>query len=104
MLDSTRNAIFERIYDISDPMLDQKRIAKLRTRLGWTQLEFSTALGIAHRRTISQWEIGASIPGGPVMRFLTYLDTLSDPELERVAKLLMQIADKESKKSPQSSV
>ncbi|WP_218278105.1 DNA-binding transcriptional regulator, partial [Pseudomonas sp. FW300-E2] len=67
---------------------------------GWTQAEMAFALGVASRLTVSQWETGASIPGGPSMRLLSLLGSLPDPELQKTAKRLTQIAENETAKAP----
>lgn len=77
-------------------MLSRRQIAALRKRMGLSQSEMAHTLGISSRFTVSQWERGASVPGGPVMRFLSLLSSLSDGELRRITRHLSRIGEAES--------
>ncbi len=77
-------------------MLGQRQIAELRKRMGLSQAEMASILGLANRLSISQWETGVSTPGGPAMRLLSLLDSLSGPELRKLAKRLEQITQDEA--------
>ena len=70
----------------------------LRERLGVTQAEMARAIGAAGKLAISHYENQARIPSGVVMRFMSYLMSLSDPELKRVTARLLLIADEEERK------
>lgn len=87
---------FPEFYGIAFPMLDRRQIADLRKRMGFSQAEMAAALGVASRLTVSQWETGVSVPGGPAMRFLSLLDSLSNPELRKIIKQLENIMREEA--------
>lgn len=89
---------FPMFCDIVLPMLAPHQIAELRKRMGLSQSEMAAALGIASRLTLSQWETGVSVPGGPVMRFLTLLNRLSDSDLHRIMRHLDSITKTEESK------
>jgi DNA-binding transcriptional regulator YiaG len=78
--------------------MDQARISKLRRRFGWSQEKFAKILGAGGRLTVSQWETGFRNPSGPVKRFLTFLEKLSDVEFKKATELLEKIAEEELRK------
>jgi DNA-binding transcriptional regulator YiaG len=79
-------------------MLNPRQIAKLRDRMELTQAKMAELFGIADALTLSRWETGKSVPKGPTMRFLTYLDTLSDLELKPILRRLSHITKQENSK------
>jgi DNA-binding transcriptional regulator YiaG len=81
---------------IAFPMLHPPQIAALRERMGLSQAEMAAVVGVSSRLTVSQWERGSSIPGGPVMRFLSLLDSLSAAELRTMIRRLEKINQDES--------
>jgi DNA-binding transcriptional regulator YiaG len=83
---------------ISSLMLSPRQIAKLRDRMELTQVKMAELFGIANSLTVSHWETGKSAPKGPAMRFLTYLDTLSDAELKPILRRLGHITKQENSK------
>jgi DNA-binding transcriptional regulator YiaG len=83
---------------ISSLMLDARKIAKLRERMELTQVKMAELFGVADPLTVSRWELGKATPKGPAMRFLAYLDTLSDAELKLVLRRLQQITKHENSK------
>lgn len=85
---------FQPLCDISVVImeLDQKQIANLRKRLGWSQSTLARALGIANSVTISHWETGVRVPTATAMRLLCLLSSLSDAELRKMASRLEQIS------------
>jgi len=93
---SSSTRIFHEFCDIGFPMLDQHQIAALRKRMGFSQAKMAAVLGVASRLTVSQWETGVSIPGGPAMRFLSLLDSLSEADLRKIIKHLEKIMKQEA--------
>jgi DNA-binding transcriptional regulator YiaG len=88
------------LCDMTYLMLPPDQIAELRKRLDLSQAEMASLLGIASRYTVSQWERGTTIPGGPVMRFLCLLNSFPASELRSIAKRLEQIRQAELKAEP----
>lgn len=86
-------------WGIECPVLSQRQIAKLRTRMNLTQAEMARLLGVANTLTISHWETGVSMPKGAVMRFLCLLDALSESELSKITAHLDNISKQEEKVS-----
>jgi DNA-binding transcriptional regulator YiaG len=85
---------FRQFYDIQLGFmeLDQRQIAKLRKKLGWSQSAMARAFGIANAVTISHWETGVSTPASTAMRLLCLLDSLSEQEMRKIALRLEQIS------------
>ena len=77
-------------------MLSPHQIAALRKRMNISQAEMAALLGVASRLTVSQWENGFSTPGGPIMRFLSLLDDLSESELCKIMKRLEKLSHSQS--------
>ena len=73
--------------------LNQKHIAKLRKRIGWSQAAMARALGISNPVTISHWENGHRVPTATAMRLLFLLHTLSDTDLKKIVFRLEQIGE-----------
>ena len=96
MTNSSNSTQFPELYGISFSMLDQHGITKLRKRMGLSQSEMAETLGVASRYTVSQWERGATTPGGPVMRFLSLLASLSEADLRKIIKNLEKITKEEA--------
>jgi len=75
--------------------MESDKIAKLRKKLGWSQSEMARAIGLAHPMTVSQWENNHSVPSGVTERFLRLLSSLSDSELQKIARRLEEMEREE---------
>ncbi len=71
--------------------MNSDKILKLRQRVGWSQSEMARAIGLAHPVTISQWENDHKNPSGVTERFLRLLHSLSDSELQKLARRLEEM-------------
>lgn len=72
--------------------MQQKDVSKLRLKIGWTQKQMASALGIASNKTISHWENGNRIPTGVSERILKLLAALPKSDLEKVTMHLEKLA------------
>lgn len=80
---------------IALPMLDRAQITALRERMGLSQAEMASTVGVSSRFTVSQWERGVKNPSAPVMRFLSLLYSLPSSELRAITRRLEKISQDE---------
>ena len=63
-------------------------ILELREKLGLTQEELCSYLGVGHKTTICLWETGRRKPNEPLRRFICYLNSLSKKKAMEIIKRL----------------